>query len=155
MSENIEIKKILSVIQEPIQIESKPFNNFAEKLGVPVEKVLSIIKEYVQNGIVRRFAGIVKHDRAGYKYNAMVAFEVDPEQCDYCGELLSKLLYVTHCYRRKACPEWPYNLYAMMHARDPFEFDIRLAEIKSIFEYHSVEVLRSVKEYKKSQYFIK
>lgn len=154
MSELID-KKILSVIQEPIELVSEPFAPFAEKLGTDTETVLQKIKDYLKSGVIRRFAGIVKHNKAGFAFNAMVAFEVDDLLCDNAGGKLSTLSFISHCYKRTRYPDWPYNLYAMMHARNEQEFSERIATMKSLFPHTSVLVLQSLKEYKKSHYLIK
>lgn len=148
-------KKTLSVIQEPIELVPEPFAPFAEKLGIDTETLLQKIKDYLKTGVIRRFAGIVKHNKAGFAFNAMVAFEVDDLLCDDAGGKLSSLSFVSHCYRRTPYTDWPYNLYAMMHARSENEFSERISEMKNIISHRSVLVLQSLKEYKKSHYQIK
>ncbi|HEX2955858.1 MAG TPA: hypothetical protein VHO70_03470 [Chitinispirillaceae bacterium] len=154
MSENID-RRVLSVIQEPIELITEPFELFARKLGTDTEDVLQKIRAFIETGVVRRFAGIVKHNKAGFGCNAMVAFEVEDELCDDAGGRLSTLSYVSHCYKRTPCCDWPYNLYAMMHARDEHEFNDRISMMKNDIQYKSVLVLKSLKEYKKSHYLLK
>jgi DNA-binding Lrp family transcriptional regulator len=155
MSEHTDEKRVLSVIQEPLEIIPEPFAKFAKALNTDVDTVFETLKSFIDRGIVRRFAGIVKHNKAGFIFNAMVAFEVDECSCDEAGAKLSELSYVTHCYRRTAYNDWPYNIYAMMHARDKDEFDKRIAAMKNLFTFKSVSVLQSVKEFKKSHFLIK
>jgi siroheme decarboxylase len=41
---------------------------------------------------------------------------VPDEAIDAIGAEIGALDFVTHCYRRpRALPEWPYNLFAMVH----------------------------------------
>lgn len=145
-------RRILSVLQEPLALESQPFEYHAKNLGISVDQVLGKIQEYMRSGIIRRFAGIVKHNRAGYNYNAMLAFEVEDDYCDIAGEKLSEYAFISHCYRRSTYPDWPYNLYAMMHSHDELEFQEKLASIRDDFHYKSMIVLPSVKEFKKTRY---
>lgn len=154
MCKYIADRKILSVIQKPLELIAEPFEEYAQKLGISVEQLIFIIQEYIRSGVIRRFAGIVKHDRAGYNCNAMVAFEIDENLCDTAGESLSSLPYVTHCYCRTTYPDWPYNIYAMMHARNEMEFQSNLKEMKAAVKYRSMEVLKTKKEYKKTQFLI-
>jgi DNA-binding Lrp family transcriptional regulator len=148
-------RRVLSVIQEPVELIAEPFEPFARRLGTDTETVLQKIRYFIEAGVIRRFAGIIKHNKAGFGFNAMVAFEVDDMLCDDAGGKLSSLSYVSHCYKRKPYSDWPYNLYAMMHARDEKEFDQRISLMKTQFQYRSVMVLQSLKEYKKSQYLLK
>jgi DNA-binding Lrp family transcriptional regulator len=154
MSDEID-KKVLSVIQEPIELVVEPFAPFAKKLGTDTETVLQKIKTLINAGVVRRFAGIVKHNKAGFGYNAMVAFEVEDNLCDKAGEKLSCFPFVSHCYKRTPYSDWPFNLYVMMHARDENEFNERISLLKNHVQCKSVQVLQSLKEYKKSHYIFK
>jgi DNA-binding Lrp family transcriptional regulator len=148
-------KKILSVIQEPLELVAEPFTPFAQKLGVDTGTIIQKIKDYMQSGVIRRFAGILKHNKAGFDFNAMVAFEVDDFLCDETGAKLSSLSFVSHCYKRKPYSDWPYNLYAMMHAKSEQEFNEHISVMKDLVEHNSVLVLKSQKEYKKSHYLVK
>jgi DNA-binding Lrp family transcriptional regulator len=152
MSNNSQDRQILSVLQEPLGLEPQPFENYAKRLGTSVEQVIHTFQEYIRLGIIRRFAGIVKHDRAGYTFNAMCAFEVDNDLCDTAGAVLSKFSFITHCYRRTAYPDWPYNIYAMVHARNEQEFNENVKKCENAFKYKSMAVLPTVKEFKKTQY---
>lgn len=146
--------QILSILQKPLQLVPEPFEFYSQKMGLNVEQVISLFKKNIESGIIRRFAGIVKHNKAGYLYNAMVAFEIDENLCDQTGEILSRFPYISHCYRRTSYGDWPYNVYAMMHAKDKSEFENQLAEMKNAIQYKSISVLRSLKEYKKSQFML-
>ncbi len=146
--------KNISVLQQPLSFEPYPFNDFAKKLGIDAQQTVELLQNYINKGLIRRLAGIVKHERVGYRFNAMVAFQVENEKCDGAGEILSKFPYVTHCYRRTSYPDWPYNLYAMMHARDSVEFESRIKEVKEAFDFISVAVLPTLKEFKKSHFQI-
>ncbi|MBN1602647.1 MAG: hypothetical protein JW915_13645 [Chitinispirillaceae bacterium] len=154
MSERINDRKVLSVVQKPLELVSEPFVTFAEKLNTDVETVLHAIKDLMERGIIRRIAGIVKHNKAGFTHNAMVAFEVEDACCDDAGMKLSSLPFVTHCYKRKPYHDWPYNIYVMMHARNADDFDQKIAAMKELFPFKSVSVLKSIKEYKKSHFLI-
>ncbi len=146
--------KNLSVLQKPLRFEHRPFDSFAKNLGINEEQTVELIKEYISRGMIRRFAGIVKHDRIGYRFNAMVAFQVESEKCDEAGEILSAFPYITHCYRRSSFPDWPYNLYAMIHAREEEELEQRIKEVKEAITFVSVAVLPTLQEFKKSLFQI-
>jgi DNA-binding Lrp family transcriptional regulator len=152
MSDRQKLRALMAVLQEPLALVPRPFAIHARRLGISEEQVIALIRKNLQRGVIRRFAGVVKHDRAGYRYNAMVAFEVADGRCDSAGETLSKLCYVTHCYRRTSWPGWPHNLYAMMHARSRREFAKRLEEMTNAIPHLSLTVLRTVKEFKKTRF---
>jgi siroheme decarboxylase len=152
MSDQTKQRAILAVLQEPLELTPRPFALPARRLRITEEKVIARLKKQLRRGLIRRFAGIVKHDQAGYRHNAMVAFEVAAGRCDGAGETLSRFPFVSHCYCRTAYPDWPYNLYAMMHARSKQELADRLKEMTDTIPHLSMTVLKTVKEFKKTQF---
>jgi len=48
----------------------------------------------------------------------MGAWKVDERRIDEIGRIMTSFRQVSHCYRRDPAPQWPYNLYTMIHADD-------------------------------------
>ncbi|HIE33250.1 MAG TPA: hypothetical protein EYP81_04300 [Thermodesulfobacteriaceae bacterium] len=63
------------------------------------------------------------------------------------GQALAQEPGITHCYERQSYPEWPYNLYTMLHAIEDAEG--RLKEISHKYELSDFVALKTLKEYKK------
>ncbi|MBD3317154.1 MAG: hypothetical protein GF344_15315 [Chitinivibrionales bacterium] len=99
MSEHSEREQTM-VLQEPLPLRQYPFDSYAERLGMDPETLIQEIKELRESGVIGRVVGIVKHDRAEFVRNAIVAFEVDMGRCDQAGERLAALSYVSHYYKR-------------------------------------------------------
>ena len=67
-------------------------------------------------GIIRRIGVIPNHYKLGYKANGMTVWNVPDEKIDQLGQQIGQLDFVSHCYQRpRFLPEWPYNLFAMVH----------------------------------------
>jgi DNA-binding Lrp family transcriptional regulator len=50
----------------------------------------------------------------------MAVWDIPDEQVTEIGHRLGAFDFVTLCYRRaRQLPEWPYNLYCMIHGREP------------------------------------
>src|SRR5690606_2852191 len=87
-------------------------------LGWPEEEVLATLARWLQEGVVRRIGAVVRHRALGYQANAMAVWDVPVERVVEAGQRLAADTAVTLCYRRaRALPEWPYNLYCMVHGR--------------------------------------
>ena len=56
---------------------------------------------------------------------------------------------MSHCYARRRAEEWPYNLYAMVHAQTQEELDARVVTLERACGLHA-QVLVSTREYKKT-----
>jgi DNA-binding Lrp family transcriptional regulator len=84
-------------------------------------------------GTIRRIGAVPNHYALGYRFNGMTVWDVDDAQVDALGEQVGTLPFVTHCYRRpRRLPDWPYNLFAMVHCKNSEEAAARVAEIAAL-----------------------
>lgn len=82
---------------------------------------------------IRRIGAVPNHYALGYKANGMTVWDVDDEAVDELGERIGRLDFVSHCYRRpRRLPQWPYNLFAMVHGHDRREVLGYVARISRI-----------------------
>jgi len=111
-------KKILSSIQGDIPITERPYLEIAEQLGISEDTFLEKLKDLCDRGVIRRFGATIRHQKSGFKANAMVAWKVDEKRIIEVGKKMASFREVSHCYRRNPNGDWPYNLYTMIHAMD-------------------------------------
>ena len=109
-------KRIIASIQEDIAITERPYLAISEKLGISETELLDRLKDLSQRGVIRRFGATLRHQRAGFSANAMVAWMVDEDRIEEVGQKMASFDQVSHCYRRNPTVDWPYNLYTMVHA---------------------------------------
>ena len=104
---------------------------------------------------MRRFGAVLRHQQAGFAYNAMVCFGLDErgETKDVRGAVLAKNSHVSHCYERPAFEGFPYTLYAMMHAQTAAELDRYVKDAAQSIDCCDYVVLHSVRELKKTSYW--
>jgi DNA-binding Lrp family transcriptional regulator len=63
----------------------------------------------------------------------MTVWDVADDRIDEFGAKVGALPFVTHCYRRpRHLPDWPYNLFAMVHCKSRAEAEQRVAEIAAL-----------------------
>ena len=113
------------------------------------------LREDIATKRMRRFGAILRHQDAGFPYNAMVCFMLDEgtlANSESAGSLLAKKHYVSHCYERPSFENFPYNLYAMMHAQTPEELDAYIKESVALLDNPEYVVLHSLKELKKTSF---
>jgi siroheme decarboxylase len=111
-------KKIIASVQEDLPITARPYLEIARRLGIAEEVLLDTLSRMSTRGIIRRFGATLRHQRTGYRANAMAAWQVEEERIDAVGRIMAAFRQVSHCYRRDPKPSWPYNLYTMIHAED-------------------------------------
>ncbi|WP_462325297.1 siroheme decarboxylase subunit beta [Desulfoplanes sp.] len=143
--------RVLEQLQGTIPLSSTPFADIARKAGVDEDFVISLIRKMKDKGYIRRFGATLRHQKAGYGFNAMVAWYVE-EGMDIraIGSAMAKRPEISHCYQRKNCMDWPYNIYTMIHGRTK---DDCLGVVKELVEQTGVtqyDLLFSTKELKKT-----
>lgn len=109
---------LAALVEEGLPWVEAPFDAWAQVLNLSPEQVLETLQAWLHTGTLRRFGMIVRHHELGFDANAMTVFDVPPDQVDACGERLAGFPGVTLAYQRERVPQWPYNLYCMVHGKD-------------------------------------
>lgn len=107
----------------------------------------------VANGTIKRFGIVARHHEPGYKVDAMVVWNIPDNQVDELGHHLANVDFITLCYRRpRHFPDWPYNLYCIVHGHSRNTLMQQIQEIISRFSLESIsyEVLFSLRRFKQS-----
>lgn len=145
-----EIPYILA-LQEDIYPEKEPFARIVEKYGIGFDELKRYFQKFKEEGKLRRYAAILYHKKAGYKYNVMVVWKVDgsDEFINSVGEKFASFRGVSHCYRRPTYPNWPYSIFTMIHAHSKEEADRIIEKMSQETGVKERAELVSTKEYKK------
>jgi DNA-binding Lrp family transcriptional regulator len=111
-------RRIIAATQTGLPLTPKPYQTIANSLGISDEVVMQKIIVMQEQGIIRRIAAVPNHYRLGYKFNGMTVWNIEDKHIDEMGERIGQLNFVSHCYHRpRHLPEWPYNLFAMIHSK--------------------------------------
>ncbi|PKL43281.1 MAG: Lrp/AsnC family transcriptional regulator [Candidatus Riflebacteria bacterium HGW-Riflebacteria-1] len=143
-------RQVLSELQDGFKLETRPFKRIANQVGCSEEEVLEIIKRSREEGLIRRIGAAVRPGHLGHTANALVVWQVAEERIEEVGTALAEMREISHCYERECPPNWPYNLFTMIHARSEEELDQLIADIFQRFSLGQYKVLRTVKELKKT-----
>lgn len=148
---------VIRELQEYLPIEAKPFSGIAGRLKMTEDELFSIAERFIKQGRMRRFAAVLRHRDVGFKANAMGVWIVAPQDVERVGSQLAAFQVVSHCYERPPSPpDWPYNIFTMVHAHtkeECLEILHGMAKKVGITRY---DYLFSEKEYKKARvrYFV-
>ena len=83
-------------------------------------------------GAIKRFGVVVRHHELGYRANAMCVWDIPDDKVDSIGQNIARKPPVTLCYRRpRRLPDWPYNLFCMIHGK---ERSVVITQIEKIVE---------------------
>lgn len=143
-------RAVLRIVQQDLPDSLTPYADIARETGTSEAFVLNLLREMKDSGAIRRFGASVKHQKAGFTHNAMVAWQIAPEHVDEAGEAAAGNDSVSHCYYRPSnVPDWPYTLYTMIHGRSEEECLGVVAALQALPHMGKHAVLRSLKELKK------
>ncbi len=143
-------KKLISILQEDIPLERRPFSKVAERVDLSEEEVVERIRKMSEDGVMKRLAPLLYHRKAGFEANGMVVWQVPEDREDEAGLRLSGFDEVSHCYLRETGPDWKYNLYSMVHAESEDELEESVEKMAEEIEPEDHDILRSTEELKKT-----
>lgn len=126
-------RKLINATQAGLPIETAPYQNIADSLGMTQNEVLQRLQGMLSAGIIRRIGAVPNHYRLGLSANGMTVWDVDDDKIEALGKRIGQLDFVSHCYQRpRHLPVWPYNLFAMVHGHNEDEVKIKVQQIETI-----------------------
>jgi len=142
-------QEVIRHTQYDLPVTEDPFAEVVEKLGITHERLFDTLHELQEAGVMRRFAAILNHRKAGFNANAMVVWDVDPDKGEEIGKKAAEFSAVSHCYLRPKYENWPYNLFTMVHGKTTEETNAIIASIADEIEHKQKRPLYSTREFKK------
>ena len=151
-----EDKNYIRELQKDLEIIERPFLKSAQKLGITEEQLLEKAKYFEEIGVMRRFAAILRHREAGFLANGMIVWRVPEERVEEVGVKLGAFPQVSHCYQRPVYPDWPYNVFSMVHCKSNDDAQVIAKQIEDQIDVHEYRILFSSREFKKTrvEYFV-
>lgn len=126
-------RAIILVTQEGLPLVPQPYHAVAEQVGISPDEVMKRLNAMLESGVIRRIGAVPNHYALGYKANGMTVWDVADERIDALGERIGQLDFVSHCYQRpRHLPDWPYNLFAMVHGHDRAEVEHMAQQIAAL-----------------------
>lgn len=141
--------KFIKLLQMDIKFVSEPFKFIVDELKINYDELFNVIKDFINSGVMRRFASILNHRKAGFSANAMVVWEIDESNSQEFGEKAASFSAVSHCYLRPKYPNWNYNLFTMIHGKTTQDTKDTIDDIAKVIEYKDKMELYSSREFKK------
>lgn len=149
-------KKIIRVLQGDFPLVSDPYQVLADEAGVSKEEFLARVKKMEESKVIRKMGAVLRHREVGFSANVLVAWAVPAERLDEIAEKMAENPSVSHCYDRNTAPDWPYNLYTMVHGHSREECESIVRGLGQECGGPEHTMLYSKKEWKKTsmKYFV-
>jgi len=134
---------VLDWLQKGIDLVAEPF-------AAAGDDAIDVITSLIAAGVVKRIAATLDYRRLGFTANAMFCCRIAPSNILNVGAALASLDMVSHCYERRTFVGWPYNLFAMMHARDVKAIEDIVTTFTAAHSVAECVALPTLRELKKS-----
>ncbi|MDU9005354.1 siroheme decarboxylase subunit beta [Sedimentitalea todarodis] len=126
-------RDIVSALQGGLPMVAAPYAAVAASLGLPEEDLLARLEDMQATGVIRRIAVAPNHFKLGMTANGMTVWDVEDARVAELGAQVGALPFVTHSYERpRALPDWPYNLFAMVHGTTRDQVEKKRQQIAAI-----------------------
>ncbi len=130
-------RKIITATQSGLPLVKEPYNVIAKELNIEPELLKQRMQIMLEKKQIRRIGAVPNHYKLGYTANAMSVWNVPDEMIKELGQQLGALSFVSHCYERpRFLPEWPYNLFAMLHGKNKEEVAEKVQEVITLLGEH-------------------
>ena len=146
-------RQIIALTQAGLPLSQSPYHDIATELNLPVTDVMRRMQAMLDKGIIRRIGLVPNHYRLGFTANGMSVWNVADDKVQQLGQLIGAVDFVSHCYQRpRFLPEWPYNLFAMVHGKNREEVAEKVEHISRLLGDNDLghDVLFSTKILKKT-----
>ena len=123
-------RRIVLATQAGLPLDPRPYHWVARELGETPERIMERFTAMLADGRIRRIGVVPNHYRLGYVANGMSVWDVPGDLIHSVGGEVGELEIVSHCYHRpRQLPDWPYNLFAMVHGHSQDEVRRKVGQI--------------------------
>lgn len=146
-------RRIINATQGGLPLAPAPYAEVARWLGLTEAEVIDRLDAMQRRGVIRRIALAPNHYALGVTANGMSVWDVADDRAEALGERVGALNFVSHCYLRpRALPDWPYNLFAMIHGTSRPEVEAKRQEIAALLgpDCRAADILYSTRILKKT-----
>ncbi|RII31832.1 Lrp/AsnC family transcriptional regulator [Clostridium chromiireducens] len=136
-------RNLLSIIQEGLDIDSRPFLILAHKLGISENDVIIRIKKLKELGYIRRIGGIFDSKKLGYS-STLCAASVPQSKIELVSSVINSYDEVTHNYIRND----DYNMWFTIIAHSSERMREIISNIKNKTGVYNIVSLPAIKLFK-------
>lgn len=144
-------RALIKAVEHGLPIVSRPYEVIASQLHCTEQEVISRLQQLIDHGAIKRYGVVVRHKELGYNANGMVVWNIPDDRVDELGMCIGQFSCVTLSYRRpRRLPNWPYNLFTMVHGSNREEVTQKVEEIINSCKLQNIEhtILFSTRRFK-------
>lgn len=142
---------LIEAIQGGLPLVPRPYAVIGKRVGMAESEVIARIGSLLKHGLIKRLGVVVRHHELGYRANGMVVWDLPDDAVDNIAARFKSFSFITLCYRRpRRLPDWPYNLFCMIHGRSREAVEQQLEQLIKELHLEAIphEVLFSRRRFK-------
>jgi DNA-binding Lrp family transcriptional regulator len=126
-------RQLIGALGDGLPLVERPYEALGNRLSLDEAAVIDRMCGFVKRGMISRIGVVVDHAALGFDSNAMVVWNIPDKEVERVGAMFAGLSWVSLCYQRpRRLPDWPYNLFTMIHARDRAFVEDRVAVMETL-----------------------
>jgi DNA-binding Lrp family transcriptional regulator len=126
-------RRLVKATAAGLPLVPRPYEAVGAAIGMESAEVRRRLQALMDRGVIRRIGAVPNHYALGYRANGMSVWDVPDEKIAEIGVRVGALDFVSHCYERpRRLPDWPFNLFAMVHGRSRAEVEEKVAAIAAL-----------------------
>lgn len=128
-------RRVLAAIEDGLPLTPRPYREVGHTIDHDESDVIARLRALAAAGVVTRIGCIVRHRSLGFTANAMAVWDAPEGIVDAVAARMIRNPRVTLCYRRqRRLPDWPYNLFCMVHAKSRAEALAIIGDLNAVAE---------------------
>lgn len=142
---------LIKAVESGLPIVSRPYAEIAKQLNTSEKNIILRLQQLMDCGAIKRYGVVVRHKELGYTANGMVVWDIADDKVAELGIQIGNYDCVTLSYRRpRRLPDWPYNLFTMVHGSNREEVIQKVEDIVEQCNLQDIEhtILFSTRRFK-------
>ncbi len=150
-----EERESVRMLLEDLPLVPRPFQALVEQQEtfLTEQQLIELGQTLKTEGIMRRYAAVIRHYKAGFTSNAMTVWK--PKADADINSVTTPFIQestVTHLYLRTVYPgKWEYPLFAMIHAKTDESLHSKVRQLALQSNVDDYQVLTTLREFKKQR----
>lgn len=125
--------RLVAALEDGLPLTPEPYHAVARATGIAPHEIWRRLAYWRSAGVVVHLGAMLRARQFGYLHNAMCVWNVPDARVEAVGRRVARLPAVARCQlRRRRGQAWPFNLLAMIHARNPAEMQQAFEGLASV-----------------------
>jgi len=108
-------RRAVMALQQDLPLTDQPFRHLARDADLSVEQLLQLGREALAAGVMRKYRAVLNQDKSGIQFSVMLALQPSRFDEQRLRDVFAGQPYISHAYQRVSYPDWPFELFAMLH----------------------------------------